>query len=210
MGLLADTPTLYRAMPVTDLALDGDGRTLEVLMVPWDTTARIVEVVGGELRDYQEGFRRGAFDRQIEAGAKNAGHFGRITFKDQHDGGYGKLGRVRHMENVEAGLYGRIRVDTDNVQKVRDAASDGITDLSVEFHPLASVGDERHRGAEVWRTDAFLTAVALEPMGAYQGAEVLAMRKAADVDAEHEASQAQMAELDTWLEAERDRWADLA
>ena len=215
MGLLADTPTLYRAMPVADLELSGDGRTLEVLLVPWDQTTRVVELVNGDLLDYNEGFHRGAFDRQITAGQSNAGHFGRITFFDQHpdkatgDRGYGKLGRLRHMADTDAGLTGRIRVDTDNVQKVKDARDEGINELSIEFHPLASTGDERQRGSEVWRTDAFLTGVALDPMGAYQGAEILAMRADADLLAEQSANADVIADLDKWLDTERDRWADL-
>lgn len=206
-GIIASTPTLYRSMPVADIDLAGDGRTLEVLMVPWDTPAHILEIVDGEPLDYHEGFRRGAFDRQILAGSDEPGHFGRITFKDEHEGGYGKLGRVRHMENVNAGLYGRIRVDTDNVQKVRDAKDDGITDLSIEFHPIVRARPDAD--GVVWRTDAWLTAVALEPMGAYEGAEVLAMRAQSAETEIVEAGRRQLDDVAAWMADQAGKWDHL-
>ena len=161
-----------------------DRRTLEGLFMPWDQAADVIDVdptTGAAMR-YREGFRAGAFDRQ--ANSPEPGVVRRIVLRDQHHDGIGKLGHVVSLRNEDAGLHGVVSVLPSRVDDVEAILEDGVTGLSCEFHPL---GRPQLTDGVVWRTRAYLVAVALEAQPAYGDARVLAMRAAAEVDAEDQA-----------------------
>ena len=78
-----------------------DRRTLAGQFVPFAEPADVVDVSPEGISRYREGFDLGAFARQIEAG-----RFRTIEFRDQHVGGWGKLGYVLAMREEPAGLMG--------------------------------------------------------------------------------------------------------
>jgi len=182
-----------------------DRRTLEGLFMPWDVAAAVVDQdpTTGALLRYREGFRSGAFDRQ--ANSAEPGVVRRIVLRDQHHDGIGKLGHVVALRNETAGLHGVVSVLPSRVEDVEAILEDGVTGLSCEFHPLGRPAVE---DGVVWRTKAYLVAVALEAQPAYADARVLAMRAAEEVDAEEQAASAhnrsELDDLDAWLTSARD------
>jgi HK97 family phage prohead protease len=150
-----------------------DRSTLVGRYVPWDIPAHVVDPTPTGVERYQEGFRRGAADRQLHGSAETKRF---IAFVDQHDGGLGKIGYTLDLSDEPDGLYGHLRVLPRYLDDVETMIGDGITGLSVGFRPL------RHRVEDgvTWRTAVLIEHVALEPLGAYPGAEVVAWRTAAD------------------------------
>jgi HK97 family phage prohead protease len=155
--------TAYRLAPVTDLTskLEGDGRTLEVLLAPWNTPATVDD---GEGR-YTETLARGAL---VPAAGRVVG-----VYRD-HNGPL--IGRLDSHWDNEDGLYGNLRIaDTaegrDTLALLAERVVEGV---SVEFE----IDDApAHRGADVTRTGPLaMTGVALVPYPAYQQATVLSAR----------------------------------
>ena len=115
---------------------------------------------------------------------------------------------------------------------VEDLLSAGVRELSVEFRLAGPSHTEVAADGTRWRTHAHLDAVALEPKGAYSGAEVMAFRaeidelakeaaavdaaKAAEEEAERlamERAAAEQAGLEALAEevlSRRDRFAAMA
>jgi HK97 family phage prohead protease len=198
------TDTLYRSVATT--LERTDRRTLEGLFMPWNVPAAVIDIdpVTGAPDRYREGFRSGAFDRQVTS--PEPGVVRRIVLRDQHHDGLGKLGHVVALRNEDAGLHGVVSLLPSRVADVDALLDDEVTGLSCEFHPLGR--PERDVEGTVWRTRAHLVAVALEAQPAYDGARVLAMR-ASDEIAALEAEEAatakrELAELDEWLTSARD------
>jgi HK97 family phage prohead protease len=187
-----------------------DRRTLDGLFVPWDVPAEVADVEtdrNGErqLVRYREGFRAGAFDRQVMS--PEPGVVRRVVLRDQHHDGLGKLGHVVALRNVAEGLHGTVHILPSRVDDVDALIEDGVHGLSAEFHPLGR--PDLSPDGTVWRTKAHLVGVALEATPAYADARVLAMRAAVEVDDEEraadEARQRELAELDAWLASARDK-----
>lgn len=183
-----------RSMPVAELELDGDH--LEAILVPWETPAKIYGDPE-EPEPYLEGWMRGAFDSQISSPA----HVRSVALLPKH-GSTEFYGFGEKIVDIEAGLYGRMRVlERDRVRAMVEA---GIDSVSIEFQALQKRWRERHDGVR-WRDRAVLVNVALTPIPAYSDARVLAMREA-QLDAEREA---RIAELDSEiaeLRAGGERW----
>lgn len=175
-----------RAFEDAELAMK-DGR-LTGRLVPYDTVAWVRDTLPNGRPDiYQEGFRRGAFDRLLRDPKGNAG---RIEFKHRHDGGLGYLGPGVDLEERDDGMYGTFQI----VRSLRDDVSDllgaGHRGLSIEFRELpgGTVEEDEVR----WRTDVAMHGVALEWRGAYSEAEVLAFRSEIESDQEAQAAAAQV------------------
>ena len=79
------------------------------------------------------------------------------------------------------GLWGDAKVLRSRAGNVEDLLAAGVSKLSVEFRLVGKEHTTTDGGVR-WRTHAHLDAVALEPKGAYSGAQVMAFRAEADED----------------------------
>lgn len=198
---MSDLPIMYppltRSMPVADVALDGD--TLEAMFVPWDVSTTIY---GEEPEPFEEGFRRTAFDAQIE---KYPESIRNIALMPRH-GSSETFGHARSIRPESAGLFGALGILPSRVADVRSMVDAGIDAVSIEFHPLQR---NPRRGQIRWRDRAFLTGIVLTATPAYSDARVLAMREE-QIAARAEADRiARLAALDAEiaeLRAAGDRW----
>ena len=200
-------------------------------LVPFDVSMPVAdELPSGGLDTYLEGFRPGAFLRQVAS--TEPGVLRRVGLKHDHVGGLGYLGPLVEAEERSDGLYGEFRVLPSRRHDVAELVGLGVGELSIEFV-------ERKDGTEVdaagirWRTDVRLGDVALLPQGAYgaAGAKVLAMRDLDEViaekaeeerlererveaeqaeQAEHERRRQLIAELDEFLDGAKARQLELA
>lgn len=153
--------TVQRLAPVTQLAPAGDGRTLDVLLAPWDTTTSVDD---GEGR-YTETLARGSL---VPAPDRVVGVY--------HTHGGPLIGRLdSHVDRAD-GLYGSLRIaDTTAGRDVLALIDEHVLEgVSVEFDLEDAPA---HRGADVTRTGPHaVTGVALVPYPAYQTATVLSAR----------------------------------
>jgi HK97 family phage prohead protease len=199
----------YRAVP-WELETVGRER-LTGRIVPFDRSTVVVdldEATGRPADIYTEGFRRGAFDRQVNSREK--GVLARIGLVHRHEGprGAGYFGPFIGLRNGSDGLYGDVRVLPGRADDLEALLESGVNELSVEFRLVGE--DHTHVDADGvrWRSRAHLDQVALEPKGAYSGAQVLAFRSEVDdfakaelerrqrEDAEAAAAAAETARLD--------------
>lgn len=161
-----DEQILVREVPLE--VAEGDGRTLEARIIPYGESATICDPP-----DYiteQERFAPGAFDRQI-----NAAHRVKVWLSTLHEQGIrGIVGHGEKLEDRDDGVYATFRIhENPDGDKALQMVRDGLLPaLSVEFKDLQSV----KRAGFVERVRAHLHAVSLVPVGAYKGAEVLALR----------------------------------
>ena len=139
-------------------------------------TADVVDMVDGRPQVYREGFRPGAFARQ--SGSTEPGVARRVGRSAPARRGRGPSGRSRAREEPD-GLWGDAEVLRSRANDVEDLLQAGVKELSVEFRLAGPNHTETVDGIR-WRTHAHLDAVALEPKGAYTGAEVMAFRAEMD------------------------------
>lgn len=232
------TDTLHQLVHTrafADAELDlKDGR-LTGRLVPYDKPTLVLDTLpGGKVDIYDEGFRRGAFDRLLVDPKGNAG---RIEFKHRHDGGLGYLGPGIDLEERDDGMYGTFQIVRSMRDDVADLLAAGHRGLSIEFREMPG-GTVEEDGVR-WRTDVRLTGTALEWRGAYSEAEVVAFRSEIEADqseqqaaaqAERERAEAEAAEqaaeearaaeaaelarkqreVDDWLAEQEKRQAELA
>lgn len=164
--------TEERQVLVREVALEvaeGDGRTIEARIIPYGESATICDPP--EYVTEQERFAPGAFDKQI-----NAAHRVKVWLSTLHEQGLrGIVGHGETLEDREDGVYATFRVhENQDGDKALAMVRDGLLpSLSVEFLALQSV----KRAGYVERVRAHLERVSLVPVGAYKGAEVLALRE---------------------------------
>ena len=170
-------PQILRREVELRVAADGDGRTIEARLVPYNETA----TVSDGLEPYEERFIPGAFKAQMRAAHRikaflNFRH--RQSLQDV-------IGHATKIFDQPDGLYGELRVlEGPDGDKALALMSAGVLDrLSIEFEPKKT----RVVGGVVERVTARLLGVALVPQGAYANAQVLAVRESDD-DAEPEKS----------------------
>lgn len=163
-----DRVVLVREVPL-EIPEGGDGRTLEARIIPYNESATICDPP-----DYvtkQERFAPGAISKQI-----NALHRVKVWLTTLHEPGLrGIVGHAETLEDRDDGVYATFRLhenaDGDKAQMmVREGL---LPNMSVEFIPLQSV----ERAGFVERVRAHLDRVSLVPVGAYAGANVLALRE---------------------------------
>lgn len=156
----------------------GDGRTIDLRMVPYGETALVDDGDG----PYQEEFAFGAFDGQTE-------HAHRVYMNFQHEKGIRSIvGKGVTLDSREDALYGSFRAfdDADGDKALTLVREGVLTGASIEFMPKQSV---RTAEGVIRRLKAHLDAVALCRVGAYASAAVLAVR-------EQEAEQEQILEAE--------------
>lgn len=139
-----------------------DGRTLDVLAVPYDAPTR----VGG----YVETFIRGAFPGALERPQD-------VKLLAGHDHHGLPLGRATAMEDTAAGLratfvVSQTRAGDEALTLVRDGA---LSAVSVGFVPDRDRWNPARTA--VTRARAHLLEVSLVAVGAYPAAKVLAVRR---------------------------------
>jgi HK97 family phage prohead protease len=165
---------LVRAFPA-ELSV-GDGRTLDVRIVPYNEFVEVGDPPWAPEVVYREAFLDGVFDHQVRAP-------NRVVMDVEHEGfklnkGFESwIGRATHLRSEPDGFYGTFRVfDGALGDKALDLVREDVLGaVSMEFEPLRSVG--RPSEGMVRRAKAHLDKVALLRQGAYDGARVLAMRE---------------------------------
>lgn len=179
----------FRAYAIDGLTL-RDGRLLG-RVVPYNRSAKVLdELPDGTVDIYAEGFRPGAFARQVTSTERSTPH--RIDFVHSHDGGLGYLGHGSALLDHDDGLWTEFRVIRSQRENVEDLLAEGIEALSIEYRDYPD-GTEIDGDGVRWRTAAHLDRVALEPKGAYTEARVLAYRAELDELAAVEAATAEAA-----------------
>ena len=159
---------------VADLEIrsDGEGRTIQGIVVPYGQTARVRDAGGPA---YDEAFQMGAFAKTL-AERRSA-----VKLLAQHDPNR-PIGRAVDLHEDAAGLYGSFRVsNTAAANEQLELARDGVLDsFSVGFMPVKSV----KRGATTVRTEVRLREVSLVTFPAYEGAMVTGIRSLEPAQAE--------------------------
>ena len=155
----------------TDLEVrsDGDGRTIQGIVVPYGQTAKVSD--GGP--SYSERFQRGAFSKYLRE--KPVDRFA-LRLLSQHDANK-PLGRAVDMVETDAGLLGSFRVsDTAHGRDQLELVRDGVLGaFSVGFIPMQAKRD----GSITVRTEVALREVSLVTFPAYEGAVVTGLRQLA-------------------------------
>ena len=152
----------------------GDGRTVDVRVVPYGTPAPVSDDGGRTI--YREEWAEGCFDDQLVAG-----HRLKVLLNFQHLPGIGNVvGKGVALRSTPDGLHGTFRMSsTQDGDKALELINDGILDsVSLEAVPKRSV---RTADGTVRRVKAHLHNVALCRQGAFADARVLAVREAPEV-----------------------------
>lgn len=165
---------LFRAFPAELSA--GDGRTLDVRIVPYNESVEVGDPPWAPKSVYREAFLPGAFDRQLRAADK-------VVMDVEHEdykrgGGFMSwIGRATMLRSAPDGLYGTFRIfEGEMGDKALALVREGVLGaVSMEFEALKSI---RRSDGLVQRARAHLDKVALLRQGAYEGSKVLAVRQA--------------------------------
>lgn len=152
----------------------GDGRTIDMRIVPFGERATVADGLGGVPKGvpYEEEWMPGVFDKQI-----NAAH--RIYMNFQHEPGLrGIIGKGVELRRARDGYYGSFRVlaGTDGDKALELVREEVLTGASVEV-PLHTLKSVRSKDGVVQRVKGHLDAVALCRVGAFASAKVLAVRE---------------------------------
>jgi Escherichia/Staphylococcus phage prohead protease len=148
----------------------GDGRTVDVRIVPYGVAADVSDDRGKTF--YREEWAAGAFDDQLVAG-----HRLKVLLNFEHRGGIGDIvGKGVALRSMPDGLHGTFRMaSTQDGDKALELINDGILDsVSLEAVPKKSV---RTAAGVVRRVKAHLHNVAICRQGAFPDARVLAVRE---------------------------------
>ncbi len=172
-----------RVVREVTFAVEGDGRTIEARIVPYNTDTKVVDAPhnGGTGVPYLERWIPGAFEKQT-----GAAH--RVWLNVEHEPGFrAVVGHAVALREAPDALYGTFRVEPgSDGDKALHMVNEGVlTGLSIEAIPRKS---RRTMEGIVERIKATLDKVSLvrEGLAAYQAAEVLAVREAPDDEPEPE------------------------
>jgi len=172
----AERPFLVGGLLRREFAADlsvGDGRTVDVRIVPYGERITHYDGKHGRGREYQEEFLPGVFNHQLNAA-------NRVHANIEHDEsaaatvGYGTL-----LREERDGFYGSFRLlDTPAGETARQLIQAGALDaVSLEAKEVRTI---RSHDGVLQRAKAHLRAVAFTRFGAYKGAQVLALREEAE------------------------------
>jgi HK97 family phage prohead protease len=146
----------------------GDGRTIDLRIVPYNTVARVKDPGGPP---YEEEWLPGVFDKQVKAA-------NRVFVNVEHEQGFGGVvGRGQEFREGDDGFVGSVRVlSGPDGDKALELVNDGVlTGVSVEAVALKS---QRTPEGVVQRVKARLLNIALCRNPAFVDAQVLAVREA--------------------------------
>jgi HK97 family phage prohead protease len=158
------TELLTRAFEVA--AVEVEGRTVDVRIVPFNEVARVADPP--DFTPYDEQFMDGCFDHQVNAA-------NRVHANYEHGKGISDV--VGHGVALRKELDGYHLTSTIHRTNNGDIALElinagALPGVSVEFHPVKNV----RNGNLVQRVRANLRGFAFCRQGAYMGAQVLAVR----------------------------------
>jgi HK97 family phage prohead protease len=161
--------TLIREFPVQ--LKEGDGRTIDLRVVPYNTIARVADPP--HYNPYDEMWMRGAFDKQLTAASRIE-----VFLNFEHQQGLqGIIGHGVTLIDTEDGLEGTFRVhDNADGDKALSLVKEGLLrGVSLEAKPM---GKSPRVNGVVQRHRAHLDKVSLVRTGrpAYKDAAVLAVR----------------------------------
>jgi HK97 family phage prohead protease len=162
---MSEDELIRRVFPV-ELTPSGDGRTLELRVVPYNTVARVSD--GGD--PYDEEWAPGVFDKQLNAA-------NRVLVNVEHEQGFGGVvGRGAEFRESSEGFDGSFRIlQGPDGDKALELVNEGIlTGVSLEARPLKS---ERTALGVMRRLKAQLLNIALTRYPAFPQAQVLAVRE---------------------------------
>jgi len=169
--------TIYRDYS-SDATVGGDGRTIILTCVPYDTPTTVDDGQG----PYVEEFAPGAFRRAVKAPH-------RVELRYRHaDGVANLLGRAVDLVETPTALVGTFRAVGPNGDQALAMINDGLltgASVGAQLHPQGSEIVNR-AGYQVTRRTLIsrLLEVSLVPEPAYADAGVVAVREGhADVDA---------------------------
>lgn len=160
-----DEPKLTRYVQVGPP--EGDGRTLDGRLVPYNTVADVADPPS--FAPYREMFMPGAFERQLQTPGRD-----KVLLNFEHEQGIrGTLGRAIELRDQQDGLHGSftIRAGDDGDYALELVREGVLTGLSIEFSSKFKTVDgvrQRHQ--------AHLDKVALCRFPAYEDAQVFAVR----------------------------------
>lgn len=168
-----------------EIAADGDGRTLEGLVIPFDVETTVADPPN--FVPYKESIAPGAYRSVVNAPNRvllDFEHYGA-----QHDaiGSMGSiagtLGHAVELRESLEGLYGRFRVlRGSDGDKALELAREGVLGgFSAAMRPLRSA---RTATGTLRRLKVHLDRVSLCRVGAYEQARVMAIRTEQILDAE--------------------------
>lgn len=173
----AERPVLHRTF---DAALTaGDGRTIDVRVVPYGETALADDGHGGVPKGvvYREQFMPGVFAHQTNAA-------NRVFVNFEHQKGLaGVVGHGLVLREAGDGFYGSFKLhDTPDGDKALALVNENVLrSISLEAAPVRNY---RTKDGVVQRVKAHLVNIALCRSGAYKSAEVLAVREEVFIDEE--------------------------
>lgn len=151
-------------LPMELRSVDSDGRTIDGVCVPYDEVSFLTPNPSGEI------VMRGAFAKSVRQQADKV-----FLFRG-HDHAH-PVGKAISFDDRADGLYGTFRVRSSTLgDEVLDDVREGyLPAMSVGFKPMQT---RRGRNGETQVVEAQLKEVSLLPLGAYEGAKVLALRQA--------------------------------
>ena len=148
-----------------EVRASGDGRTIDVLAVPFDAPTNIGR--------YVETFKRGSFSKTIADGKPE-----RVKLFAQHEDQKAlPLGAAKRLEERSDGLHGSFRISRTRAgDEVLALIEDGALDsVSIGFIPVRSDWTQDRKAVQ--RREVKLMEVSLVAYPAYQEAKVLALRE---------------------------------
>lgn len=151
-------------LPMELRGIDSDGRTIDGVCVPYDEISYLTPNPAGER------VLRGAFTKSIGQQAS------KIFLFRGHDHNH-PIGRGVAFSDEADGLHGTFRIRASKLgdEALEDLADGFLPAMSVGFKPVQA---RRGKAGETEIVEGMLKEVSLLPIGAYEGARVLAMRGA--------------------------------
>lgn len=161
---------LHRTYEAT---VEVEGRTAYVRIVPFDEVARVADPP--DFRPYEEQWMPGCFDHQLQAA-------NRVHANYQHQQGIqGVVGHGLALMRQADGYHGSFELHPtpDGDKTLHMLKSGALPAVSLEARPVKNV---RTATGVIQRVKANLRAIAFCREGAFQGAQVLAVREAQTFD----------------------------
>jgi len=193
---------------------DGDGLTVEGLVVPYGVAIDAVDLTPNGVLRYTEEWAPGSNARAVRAP-------NRVPLTYNHDESLpARLGAGSVFRETPEGLWGSFRLDRSTSDKAIEALTSSHVNLSVGFLSLFPKAGSEKPGSHVLRKAVWLRHVAAVPEGQYAEARIVAFREADvaaaaaalaedptenELEAKRQAEQA--LELVSWIESESTRQA---
>lgn len=181
-----EAPVLVVRTFQATIAADGDGRTIEGMVIPFDVEQIVADPPTFER--YTETVAPGAFRSVVQAPNRvllDFEHYGALTNDALGSMGSiaGTLGHAVSLEERPDGLYGQFRVlRGSDGDKALELAREGVLGgFSAAMKPLRSA---RTAVGAMRRLKVHLDRVSLCRVGAYEQARVMAIRTGHVLDAE--------------------------